>query len=155
MPTRVAPRRPREAANWMPQTIKEKPVHWAMGATAVLALGSIGPWAQVTFLGITVSKGGLSGDGVITMILAIAAFVALLRLNQGQSRGVATAAVVAGGLAVAVSVYDLVNISNSYRGLVHPGWGLYLAAVGSIALTTFAYVARRAASDGKPTDAVP
>lgn len=132
----------------MPQTIKEKPVHWAMGAAAVLALGSIGPWAQVTFLGIVVSKGGLSGDGVITIILAIAAFASLLRLNQGQSKG--TAAVIAGVLATGVSVYDLANISNKYSGVVHPGWGLYLAAVGSIALVIFAFVARRAATETRP-----
>jgi hypothetical protein len=116
-----------------------------MLAAVVLAIGSFGPWAQVTIFGITATKNGISGDGVITLILAIIAAALLALCIRQPSKGLAIATILVGVIAAATSLYDLITISNAYSGIVSPGWGLYLAAIGSVALVIFSVLALRVA----------
>ena len=111
-----------------------RPTTWVgfAGAGALL-LGSIGPWATVSFLGAEISKSGTSGDGGLTFILAIIGAI-FVYLAAARSRKFAGGALGCGGVAALVSLYDLANIGGSYEGVVSAGWGLYLCLLASIGL---------------------
>jgi hypothetical protein len=83
-------------------------INWAFAAVAALIVGSLGPWATATILGITTTKAGTSGDWVITLILAVPACLGLLYLREGKTNH-AIMTVVSGLLAVAVTIYDIVK----------------------------------------------
>ena len=104
-------------------------------ACVATVIGAIGPW-QTTFL---VDLAGTDGDGVLTLVLGSLAGLLLLTKQPG-SGWLALAGVLA-GIGAVVAAYDLVQILNSEQEvfgqqveLVHPGWGLWLTIVASIAL---------------------
>lgn len=92
-------------------------------ALALVVVGSLGPWVS-TFVG---SVSGTSGDGVITIGLAIGAAV----LSWASWT---RAAILACVIAAAVAGYDAVNISKTVgsSALVHAGWGVYLTCAAAI-----------------------
>jgi hypothetical protein len=81
---------------------------------------------------------------VWTLILAAVAAFLLYRQRASASRHLATGTFVCAALALAVSIYDLGEVSSRYSGIVHPGWGLYLATIASASLATAAFVQRQA-----------
>jgi hypothetical protein len=121
---------------------------WILGSSLVLGLGSVGPWATATVLGITVSASGLRGGGWVTLAVAGAAILLLLNpawieraawlreRRLGVMVGIAI-------LATLVCVLNLVGVEHSgLEGVVHPGWGLYLSTCASLGLTLAAWTAR-------------
>jgi hypothetical protein len=131
---------------------------WILGSSLALGLGSVGPWATATVLGITVSASGLHGGGWVTLAVACAAILLLLNpawLEHGawlreRRLGVMVGLAI---LAVLICVLNLVGAERSgLEGIVHPGWGLYLSTVASIGLAVWAWAARAqrrgALSDG-------
>jgi hypothetical protein len=121
---------------------------WILGSSLALGLGSVGPWATATLLGITVSVSGLHGGGWVTLAVAGAAILLLLNpvwleraawLRERRLGAMVGLAI----LAVLICVLNLVGAEHSgLEGIVHPGWGLYLATVASIGLTVWAWAAR-------------
>ena len=110
----------------------------AFAAVLVIVIGSIGPW--VDFGGET--AGGLDKDGVVTIALALIAAVYLF--FTPRPHWAPTAAL--GALAGAVAIFDIIDIEDVagvLGGFVNPGWGLYLTAIGSIALVLSAVLAMR------------
>src|SRR3954470_1105484 len=101
---------------------------WSYVSCAALAVGSLGPWATVG----PFSKGGTEGDGVLTLIGAGLAALALWRWTRTGSRTMLIAGMVVAGLSVLVCLYDTVDVPG---GGVSLGWGLILALVASVALT--------------------
>jgi len=134
-----------------PQTIM-----WiGYGGIAALLVGSLMPWVSGPF-GLTVS--GTSGDGNLTLILAIAAGLGFtLAIRRPRSKGWAYGTLAAGLCCAAVVVYDVVHISTSQFASV--GSGLVVACVGTVALLTGvvlhlrrpAPVAIEAGVDGAPS----
>jgi hypothetical protein len=121
---------------------------WILGSSLALALGSIGPWATATLFGVTASESGLRGGGWVTLVAAGAAILLLLdpdwleraawlfQRRLGLTIGLAI-------LAVVICVLNLVGVEQSgLAGIVHPGWGLYLATFSSISLAVWAWTAR-------------
>ena len=112
----------------------------ALLACAAIAIGSLGPWST-SVLG---SEAGVGGDGLYTLVMAVLA--GLLLMPQKLWLTVVT------GLGVACSalaLYDVVDVAGSTQealgGVVQPvsvGWGLWLAAAASIALTVGAHLFR-------------
>lgn len=112
----------------------------AYGGAAALVLGSLGPWASV--LGF--SANGIDGDGFITIILGVLAAVAtwetVTRGNAARFKA-PVVALVCGALALALMVYELINIYSSSSEFfdttvrASPGWGAWLTTLGAIALT--------------------
>ena len=104
------------------------------GACLVIAIGSIGPWATLGFI----TASGTDGDGILTLILAVAAAAFLWRWSVVGKRRRLIAAAVAGALSLVITVYDTVNISNLVDGPfgLDPsvGWGLIVALIASIVL---------------------
>jgi hypothetical protein len=108
-----------------------------------LIVGSVGPWATSVFGDVA----GTRGDGAITLVLGIAAALALAagQLRKWSLVGAAVALVAALG----VAGYDAIHIE---QGLHHAtlfghqvaaaGWGVYVAVAGAaIALAALAAVA--------------
>ena len=114
---------------------------WVAGIAAVLVfIGSFLPWATVAGI---FSVSGTSGDGVITLILAIASLVMLavavrtdveLRHAKWLRSGVLLA-----GLAVAIiALVDTVDVASAE--FASPGGGLILVLLAGVAQTVAAGV---------------
>jgi hypothetical protein len=120
----------------------------ALMSTGALVLGSIGPWATATVLGITVSASGLHGGGWVTLLTALVGLAILLdpqttprtgwlyRHRWGIWR-----------LFLWVSlVVCILNFARAetygLAGVVNPGWGLYLALIAVLASLAAEWVRR-------------
>jgi len=107
-----------------------------IGAGALLALGSLLPWATATTPFGSISKDGTSGDGVITLILAAVAILSgVLSLHGEKAKsGWAGLGAVAFALAGAGSIADMSSlpIPSTNLVIVSVGIGLWLCVIGSI-----------------------
>jgi len=109
----------------------------AAGAAVVAAVGSVLPWASAqSGLG-SISITGTDGDGVLTLWLAVLVAVLAFPLATGFRRRRPLALL--GALAlVALSAYDLVNMSNrlidASRESTHAsvGYGLWVVVAGAV-----------------------
>jgi hypothetical protein len=118
-------------------------------ACLALAVGSFGPWHT----SVAASHAGVSGAGIYT--LGMAAIAGLLLLPERRW----LTAVVALGLACSVlTLYEVVHVAASTREAIGEGasesievdWGLWLAAIASVALTVGAFLFRRELA-GRPS----
>ncbi len=105
-------------------------------AAALILLGSFLPWATVSSAFGSVSVKGTEGDGVLTLLLALALAV----LFGVWKRGTAIAAVVLGAIVVMTAVYDLVDLASVADKLdgfgdISPGAGLIMVLLGGLAAT--------------------
>jgi hypothetical protein len=111
---------------------------WAAINTAALALGSIGPWRTVEVFGVTATEGGLRTGGSFTLALALIAAIAIYEREKRGQTGRSIWFVACAGLGLAFTLYTIADPGVRYReevqALVYPGWGVYLAAVGSAGL---------------------
>ncbi len=140
-----------------PTPAKSKQNHYlAYGGAGALILGSLGPWASVMGF----SANGIDGDGFITIILGIVAAVAtwetVTRSNAARFKA-PLVALVCGALALALMVYELINIYSSSSEFfdttvrASPGWGAWLTTLGAIALSIGALRLWRAAGSAATT----
>jgi len=109
---------------------------WGVVSVVLLVVGSLGPWASVLSVDLSGTSDGR--DGILTLILAgIAAVLMGLRVWRW---GV----LVAGGLALATTIYDIVDITGRDAGILEPSveWGLILAAVAAASLCAWPFFAR-------------
>jgi hypothetical protein len=113
-------------------------VSLAGGAAALgLILGAIGPWAKV----LVVSKAGIEGDGILTIILGgILGAVLIAARYDGQTPSF-LALLGTGLLVLAVAGYDIVSLlstGDDTMFTVQVGWGLWLTALAGVALVLLA-----------------
>ena len=116
---------------------KLSPALWVVvGASALVVIGSLLPWASVGIF----STNGTSGDGVITLIAGLLAIGAVLLFtfatwNTGLVRAAAALLIL---VCLGTSLYDVINISGEsakiFGETISPsvGSGLWLCLVGSI-----------------------
>jgi hypothetical protein len=112
---------------------------WALGA-AVLAVvvGSIGPWVTNPLI----SRGGLDGDGWITLVLAGLTGATLVAAYSKAPIRTGWGPIVAGVLIAAVGIIDAVDIEEKGNtqllgesvDVANIGWGLYMVIAGGVAL---------------------
>jgi hypothetical protein len=112
-----------------------------LGGTAVVAVGSLLPWATVNAGFVTVSKAGTDGDGVITLLFAlVVGALALAKWKAGLTRGIVITSLVLGLLILAIAAYDTVDIASAVEETefievrASVGIGLWLTLLGSIAM---------------------
>ena len=107
-----------------------------IGASALVALGSLLPWATATTAFGSISVDGTSGDGKITLILAgIGILCGLLFLHVDRSKsGWAGLGAVAFVLAGGVSIYHVAKLPKPTTNLaiVSVGIGLWLGTIGAV-----------------------
>ena len=115
--------------------------------------GSCMPWVTVTILGESKVTSGLDGDGVITLTLAVLA----LLLAFGKKKVLAIIDAILSGIAAAIGIYDLTQITGKVKEVTTVGMGevlgdalkftigtgLYLVVAGSL-LATVACILRLA-----------
>jgi len=113
-----------------------------IGAGALLALGSLLPWATVSLGFLNASVNGTAGDGKLTLILAlpvIALGIVLVRQEVARAWSIVGGVVLAA--AFAICAYDMSNLPTPPRvgsGAfqisidIQIGIGLWLCLIGSI-----------------------
>lgn len=119
---------------------------YSYASCVALAIGSLGPW----FTG-PVSYSGASGDGILTLSGAGLAALVIWRWTASRRRLMLIIAQVVAALCAAVAFYGIsaFYIDGGRSGADRVGWGLILAFVTAIALTTLCFLQyRRTASGG-------
>lgn len=107
----------------------------AVVGAGVLLLGSVLPWATVSFFLGSISVNGTEGDGKVTLFCALIAGLFLAISDDPTPRVIAA---IAFAIAGAVCIYDVTNISGAIdearaAGVnASVGYGLWLATVASI-----------------------
>jgi hypothetical protein len=129
---------------------KMSPTSWVMlAAGALVIIGSFATWVTASLGIFSVSENGISGDGKITLLLAILAIGAELLQLQITKPALSVATLVLFGLLTIMSVYEFFNISStSYSSdgitiTATVGFGVYLCLVGSIAGVAASIIERR------------
>ena len=101
----------------------------------IIAIGSVGPWVDLG----TKSLNGVDKDGTITLALALVAAGYVVFMPRPHWAPMAALGVLATG----VAIWEITDIP----ALATPGFGLYLTAIGGVALVLAAVTAIRTASD--------
>jgi hypothetical protein len=119
-------------------------------AVGLIVVGSVGTW--VTFTGVAIevaggTKGGLDGDGVITLGLAIiAAILLFIAQRRGKKPNIIALGITA-LLVVVIAIIDIMDVGDTDFGAIADasvGWGLWMVLVGGILLIATVVIARRA-----------
>jgi hypothetical protein len=108
-------------------------------AAVLLLVGSVGPWAD------RAAEPSVSGtghaDGWLTLVAAVLAGLVVLGASRAgwRSRRPGIVIAVLAVLAAALIVVDLIDVTDygspmQVAALVDPGWGIYLALLGAVAL---------------------
>jgi len=110
---------------------------WAAASTGAMAIGAFGPW--LTVLGTFTARGTDDGAGWKVVGAAVVAAVALGLLLRWRERWLCVVPLLAAGLGIAISAYNLYDIStysDTVLGakLEEAEWGLYVALLGSSSL---------------------
>ena len=83
------------------------------------------------------SRSTAGGDGWIVIVAAVvAAALILMRQQRGWRIWALVLALLAATIAAATSIYDWNDLNRvaDETGLIHAGWGIYLATIGSATL---------------------
>jgi hypothetical protein len=127
---------------FMQQQYKPCVLFWAAAAAAVaMVVGGFGPWAT----SLDYSANGTEGDGWIVIVVGglVAASMVSIHMRSFIGKGTAASLLLAGGVVVVTTVYDINGIANLPGGgflesVVNPGWGIYTSLAAGIALSVLA-----------------
>lgn len=127
------------------------PIHlvgWAIGSSILLAIGSIGPWATASVLGISASASGLRGWGWVSLLTAICGGIAIVdpqwlsdfRWVHPRRLRIWLALLLLSLLACVIKYVSLE--SSGLPGIINPGWGLHVALASTLVGIGTAYILR-------------
>jgi len=127
-----------EAGQWVPADQKPgRALPWqpiAFGACALMALGSLLPWAQVRTVFGTIGLSGIEGDGVFVLGAAlVAAVLVFFRLNVWAAL-VGLVGLGVSGLAIANVSSAVSDINSGAVANAGIGVGLVISAAASLVL---------------------
>jgi hypothetical protein len=110
---------------------------WVLGSAALMVLGAFGPWVKAFGL----SAGGTDGSNDGWVVVAAAAFSALLFAVQRMRRAAGVWGLLGGIAGLAVTLYDRARLQNAIdeggeftRAVAQVGWGLNLSIAASASL---------------------
>jgi hypothetical protein len=101
---------------------------WGLASGAAVVVGSFGPWATFG----PFSKGGLDGDGVITLVLGLVVLAAV------WLRRAPLGVLVAGALVALIGIIDTIDVAGSQVLSPSPGWGVLLTAAAGLSVVAWA-----------------
>lgn len=115
---------------------------WAAGVCVLLAfIGALLPWARVpTFLG-DMTVAGTDGDGIIVIVFAILAALAVAGFAAWRKRWIGIVTVLCGVIITIIGIVDTANVERLADAddlPVSVGAGLYIVMLAGIALTIIA-----------------
>ena len=118
-----------------------------LGGAIAASLGALLPWATVDIGFASVSKAGTSGDGIITLCLAVVVIIlAGFGYQRGMTSKTATWSVVLGVLVLAVGIYDTIDVTSRAADLeignATVGPGLWLTDIAAVVLIVGALMTR-------------
>lgn len=103
----------------------------ALGA-AIAGVGSFAPWVRVSAGFFTVSRNGIDGDGIYTLLLAgITGVFALCMI--GRAKPIVVITLILGGLLGALGAFEVVHIywvAADQNVNANADWGLFLVVAG-------------------------
>lgn len=108
----------------------------------VVAIAALLPWATASSFGVSITKNGTEGDGVLTLLLGIG--IAVLGWMGGASRGRALSigALVGAALVALIAIYDTADIARvageSGFVSVSVGIGLWITVLAGLVAVGFA-----------------
>ena len=115
--------------------LSDRLVYAGYGACALIAFGSLAPWASVG----EVTRSGVDGEGMYTLLLALFAGFVLWRWGEFPKSEFLVGLAIVAAICVAATTYFLFFIEKL---LDLPGvgvaWGLIVALAGSVALLAVA-----------------
>ena len=123
--------------------ITKKMVKGAIGVVAMVmvAIGSALPWATASASVFSVSKGGLSGDGVITIILSLLGLVFFTMGTFRKAQWPFVLGLILSIVILSIAAYDIANVMSMVVDVsggaevgasVTVGVGLVLCLIGGI-----------------------
>ena len=113
----------------------------AAGAAAVI-FGSLMPWVSISTGFGSITKNGIEGDGVITLI---AGAVVLVLVFVGKYVG----SLIVSALATALLIFEIVDVNRAIDDIdsdfatASVGWGLWLSTVGAVIALIASFIVRR------------
>ena len=126
---------------------------WGVASVVVMVIGSVGPWARI--LG-TVSINGTDDghDGWVVIVAAVIGAAGLFMFWRGMRWGLILS-VLAAGVGLATTIYDRIDLERTFEGtsIVEPGWGIYVAMLGSASLALAAVLAWMVSRETRPAAA--
>jgi hypothetical protein len=114
----------------------------ALGGAALAAIGSFLPWATVSGGFVDISKNGMDGDGVITLVGALVfGGLAAWSLLGSWSKGRMIGALVVAVLVTLIAVIDIADVASRFSDIdtealgldVSIGIGLWIVLLGGLA----------------------
>ena len=109
----------------------------ALLGSVMAAVGSFMPWAKASFLFMSMEVSGVeAGDGIISLVAAVAAGVLSLLILGQNARLFGFLTMIAGGVAAATALYDIGNYYQMVSeeplvgGLTELAEGIYITAAG-------------------------
>lgn len=139
---------------------RQKAAVGVMAGAALVAVGSLLPWATITapLIG-QVSKNGTDGDGVFTLILAVLVGALGVALWNRPGRSLAVLAGLGSAVVGLVAVVDISDIetfaADSRFVHVSVGIGLWLVAIGAVcSFVAACYAWKRSARTVEPVGVV-
>ena len=114
----------------------------ALGGAALAAIGSFLPWATVSGGFVDISKNGMDGDGVITLVGALVfGGLAVWSLMGSWSKGRMIGALVVAVLVTLIAVIDIADVASRFSDIdtealgldVSIGIGLWIVLLGGLA----------------------
>jgi hypothetical protein len=114
---------------------------FVFGGAALLVVGSVLPWVKASVGAFSVTKNGIDGDGVFTLLLGGGIAVAFFLIRRAKTAAWITLALA--GIAGAIALYDTIDVSqkadeltSNQTSLFHVsasvGVGLWLALAGAV-----------------------
>ena len=120
------------------------------GGAAIVGVGAFLPWVKVSAGIFSVTKDGIEGDGVITLITALLVLLAVLTFIYANTpeRTMLIGTTIGGIIITAVGVYDWIELEDKRAELeesselltfdVSVGAGLVLTVIGGVTLALVA-----------------
>lgn len=111
----------------------------AIGGAGLSAVAAFLPWMKVSFIG-TITVSGIDGDGVITLVVALAVLglVVLRDWDRMSAVGVLLGGLIIAGIGLLyisdpTTGVDTSGVSGEFvEGAISPAIGLYLTALGGL-----------------------
>lgn len=102
---------------------------------AIVAIGSLLPWASASAAFVRIEKGGMEGDGKITIILSGGALIWYLVKSKNLS-GRPLLGMIIGLLCAIIAIIDINDVQGLRDGksgvLIQVGFGLWLCLIGGV-----------------------
>jgi len=122
-------------------TLSKHTIFWMIGVISAILIfvGAFLPWIKITapFIG-SMTASGIEGDGLITLILSLLAFLMIYIGLTKSEKIAAIVLLVFGMICIVIGVYDATNIFQAIYTLEYAlssvGSGVYLTIIGGVGL---------------------